>query len=113
MPVRYFKCQEEECEEVFRTFKDNPSCPKCKNKKVKKLLKAPEAKFMESVDPERGKSRMKDADKILKERARNHSRDNDLMDLVQMNDGDMAIQNKWLVEDSDGTLRKRRKIDDL
>ena len=113
MPVRYYECQNVECGITFRSMKDKPKCPECETTILKKLLKAPQAKFLEKLDPEKNKSRLKDSDKILKERSRNHSRDNDLMDLVQMNEGDKAIQNQWLVENSDGSLRKRKKIDDI
>jgi hypothetical protein len=63
---------------------------------------------MEKTDAERGKSAMIDQQKVLKERARKHSRDVDMDDLIQNNEKDLAHKNGWVRPD--GT--KRRSIDD-
>ena len=72
------------------------------------LVNSPTTKFMEPIDKEAGKSQMKDQKKILLERARNHSRDVEMHDLIQMNPQEVAKQNKWIKED--GT--KRKSIDE-
>jgi hypothetical protein len=71
-------------------------------------MTAPTTKFMEKTDPEKGKSVLVGQTAILKERARNHSRDVELDDLIQNNERELAHQNGWLK--SDGTRRKA--IDD-
>lgn len=72
-------------------------------------LEAPQAKFMEPRDKAKGKSVLKDQNKLLKERSRNHSRDQELDELITMNSKDLAVKNKWVNEDG----RKRKKIDDI
>lgn len=64
---------------------------------------------MEKTDPERGKSVMVNQMKILRERARSHSRDVEMDDLIQNNEKQVGFQNGWVKKD--GTRRK--KIDDL
>ena len=79
---------------------------------MEEILSAPGAKFMESRDPEskeKGKSILKNQDKILRERARNHSRENELHDLIQTNDDKMSKENKWVNANGE----KRKRIDDL
>lgn len=71
-------------------------------------MTAPGTKFMEKQDADRGKSAMIGQEKILKERARKHSRDVEMHDLVQKNERDLAHQNGWL--NDNGTIRKA--IDD-
>jgi len=69
---------------------------------------APTVTILEKQDPYTNKSRLKDQEKILKERARNHSRDVETTDLIEKNPLDEAVKNGWIKED--GTVRK--KIDD-
>ena len=107
MPLKDFKCKK--CGEVKKTFKPSPEhCGQA----MEKLLVAPEAKFLEPRGTEakdKGRSVLKDQNKILKERTRNWSRDNEMHDLVQKNDMKEAVKNQWV--NADGTVRK--KIDDL
>lgn len=107
MPLRTFKCPV--CGEIIKTLKKE--IPMHCDTAAEQVLAAPSTRFNEYRDPEnkeKGKSQLKDLQKILKERARNHSRDNDLHDLVQTNNDDVSKMNKWIKED--GTVRK--KIDD-
>ena len=104
MPFRSYKCQE--CGN--RMISRNPisQCSECFSKDVKLVIRPPKARFFEKID---GKSSMVDSDRILKERARNHSRDHDMHDLVQKNPAEEAIKNGWVKEN--GQTRKR--VDDI
>lgn len=104
MPIRWFKCTK--CEKEFRSKKENPV--HCEGYYSELILKAPNFK-MQETDPKTGKVRMQDQDKILRERARNHSRDNDLDDLIQKNNPNDAKKNAWINEKGE----KRKAIDDL
>jgi len=103
MPLRYWKCPE--CEEVYRSFKEAPSHCEIASEQ---LLSAPKTKFQET-DEWTGKSKVVGEEKVLKARARNHSRDHDLDDLIAKNDRHTAKQNHWITESG----QKRRAIDDL
>lgn len=76
------------------------------------VLVAPNQKLMESANAERGVSRIKGQNQMLKERARNYSRDREIDDNIQINrlNGLDAQVNKNLLN-SKG--EKRRKIDDI
>jgi hypothetical protein len=111
MPLFNYECQN--CGTQLETFKKDPVCS-CSGeaKTMKKKLAAPPAKFMEPRGPEakeRGRSVMKNQDKILRERTRNHSRDVELGDLIQTNKPEVVQAAGWL--NDQGT--KRRKIDDI
>jgi hypothetical protein len=76
------------------------------------IIVAPNQKFMVTANARTGKSKLKDATKILTERARNHSRDHDLDNNVQLNrlNGlDGQVQRNLLNEKGE----RRRKIDDI
>jgi hypothetical protein len=76
------------------------------------VIEAPNQKFMVSANKATGQSKLKDATKILTERARNHSRDHDLDDNVQlnkMNGLDAQVKANLLNEKGE----RRRKIDDI
>jgi hypothetical protein len=75
---------------------------------MQEQLALPSTKFLEAVDKDGGKSQLKDQQKILLERARAHSRDVEMHDMIQNNPQQISYQNKWLKED--GT--KRSAIDD-
>ena len=72
-------------------------------------ITAPGTKFMEKTDKERGKSQMVGQERILRERARKHSRDVEMGDLIETNPKEVAYASGWLTEA--GTRRKA--IDDL
>lgn len=76
---------------------------------AEQLLTAPQTLFKEKQDPENNKSALVGQQKILKERARKHSRDIEMDDLIQNNEKDLAFQNNWLNKDG----KKRKAIDDL
>ena len=78
---------------------------------IEKLV-APQAKFLEKINEDRGISRQKGLTAILKERARNHSRDVDLdktIHISRINGMDSFAKKNFL--NKNGT--KRRKIDDI
>ncbi len=111
MPLFSYQCKE--CEEVKETFKKNPTC-ECTGSEVamEKFLSAPGLKMMEPRGPEakeRGKSVLKNQNKMLRERTRNHSRDCDLNDLIQTNAPEVVEAAGWL----NSNRTKRRKIDDI
>lgn len=76
------------------------------------VIVAPNQKFMVTADAERGKSKIKDSDKQLKARARNHSRDVLGDDNIQLN-----LKNGLKEQVAKNLLNskgeKRRKIDDI
>lgn len=104
MPFRTWRCPE--CGLDFKTKAKYPS--HCGDVQAEMVITVPTTKFMEMTDPEKGKSVLVGQTAILKERARNHSRDIELDDLIQSNEKDLAFQNGWLKKD--GT--RRRAIDD-
>lgn len=76
------------------------------------VIIAPDGKFMISANKATGKSKIKDLDKQLKARARNHSRDKELDDNIQlnrMNGLDQAVSQNFLNEHG----LRRKKIDDI
>jgi phosphoglycerate-specific signal transduction histidine kinase len=120
MPIKTHKCPE--CGFVETAMRKPtsvpPRCEKCYYEReidvrMNRVFKAPEAKFMEKTDSFRNKSKRIGQDKELLERARVHSRDHALDELIQTNEAEIVKKNKWLVENSDGSLRKRKKIDDI
>jgi hypothetical protein len=72
-------------------------------------LVAPKAKMMEPTHKSKGKSVLKDQEKILRARSRNNTRDRDIEDLIPSTDINKVKQSKWLGNDG----RVRKKIDDL
>lgn len=118
MPIRHFKCQV--CGYERDSFKPSPKCNHNQEEEgsplplaaMEEVITAPSAKLLEprdSVAKEMGKSVMKDQNKILKARSRNHARDNEISELVATNDKNIAKANRWINEK--GQVRK--KIDDL
>lgn len=114
MPIRLFKCPA--CGYERRSMRAKPRCnhnqeeegtpfPLCE---MEEVLTAPETKFMEPRDKERGKSILKDQEKILKERAKEHARANDYHDLVQNNNDEMGKRVGWLNEKG----RVKTKVED-
>lgn len=76
------------------------------------VLQAPNQKFMITANAEGGTSKIKDQNKMLKERSRNFSRNVDIDDNIQINrkNGLDAQVNRNLLN-SKG--ERRRKIDDI
>lgn len=112
MPLRVFKCPR--CGILRETLKKEvQQCHHVEDDetffvKMEEQLTSPSTKLLETIDPYTGKTRLKDQMKILKERARNHSRDIELHDLVQMNRDNKLTGTQFLRKD--GTTRK--KVDD-
>jgi hypothetical protein len=73
-------------------------------------ISAPSSKFMITANAATGTSKLKDSKKVLLERARNHSRDVDADDTIQVNkDNHLGVSQNLLNEKGE----KRRKIDDI
>ena len=76
------------------------------------VITAPNQKFMVTANKATGTSKLKDGEKMLRARARNHSRDVDLDNNIQLNRANglgASVQVNLL--NSKG--ERRRKIDDL
>ena len=104
MPLKYYK--HKESGEIKKSLKTLDS------QVWEELIIAPHSKFMVCANELTGKSKLKDADAILKERARNHSRDINGDENIQFN------RNNGLQENVARNLlnekgEKRRKIDDI
>lgn len=103
MPLKYYK--NEETGEEKRSLKklDAP---------WKEVLVAPNQKFMVTANKSTGKSKLKDGEKVLRERARNYSRDVDLDETIGINRAnglEESVRRNLLNEKGE----KRRKIDDI
>lgn len=76
------------------------------------VISAPNQKFMVTANAATGTSKIKDSEKTLRTRARNHSRDVDIDNNIQLNKAnglDASVQTNLL--NSKG--ERRRKIDDI
>ena len=101
MPLRYFK--NTKTGEIKRSLKVLEG-------EWEEVIQAPNSKFMVCADPGTNRSKIKDLEPILKERARNYSRDVDLDDNIQINkDNELGVSQNFLNEKGE----KRKKIDDL
>ena len=101
MPIRLYKCST--C-----GFEKKALRPQECHGPMEILLVAPSTKFLEPRDKDRGKSIIKDQDKILKERAKDHVRANDYHDLTQTNNNAMAERIGWINEKG----RVKTKLED-
>lgn len=104
MPLKYFK--HKVTGEEKQSLKDQDPA------QWEEVLQAPNQKFMVNSNPERGVSKIKDQEKMLKERARNYSRNVDIDDNIQINklNGLDAQVNRNLLN-SKGL--RRTKLDDI
>lgn len=76
------------------------------------VITAPNQKFMVTANKATGTSKLKDSTKILTERARNHSRDHDIDNNIQLNEANglkASVKTNLLNERGE----RRRKIDDI
>lgn len=119
MPLRIYKCRT--CGHERETLRNK--VPKCNHHQdeegfpiplleMEEVLTAPNQKFMVSADPEHGKSKLKDQDKVLKQRARNHSRDvliDENIQINKLNGLDEQVTKSFLNTKGE----RRRKIDDI
>lgn len=114
MALRLFKCKI--CGHELETLRNRiPECNhnnKGDSVEMEEVLSAPNQKFMITANAAEGKSKLKDADKILKARARNHSRDVLGDETIQINttNGLKGAVAKNLLNEKG---QRRRKIDDL
>lgn len=108
MPIFLYECTV--CKSRIRYMWDDskPRAFTHCDQTMRKVFGAPQAKFLEKKDPEKGKSVLKDQERVLKERARNFSRENELDDMIQSNTNDVAKRQGWLTSDG----KKRKKVDD-
>ncbi len=104
MPIRTWECPE--CGVQFNTKATSPA--HCGDVAALPILTAPTTKFMEKMDSEKGTSALVGQTAILKERARNHSRDVEMGDLIENNERELAYQNGWLTKSG----LRRKAIDD-
>ena len=115
MPLNIFRCPV--CGVERESLRKHPKCNHSQEEEgvpvpltdMEKLFGLPTAKFMEPINKDKAKSSMKNQQKMLMERAKNHARENDYHDLTQNNNEEMAKRQGWLRED--GTIKK--KIDDV
>ena len=111
MALNQFECPL--CGYVRESFRKDPKCNHNQDEEgipipltpMRKLIAAPQAKFLEPTNKEHGKSQLKDQKKILMERAKEHARLNDYHDLAQANSPEMAKAQGWVRED--GTVKKK------
>jgi hypothetical protein len=115
MPLRYYKCPL--CGYERETLRNR--VPQCNHNQeeegipvpltaMEEIITAPDAKMMEVVDKNMGKSRIKDQMKILKERSRNYARDVEADDMIQMNQKNGIERSGFLNKEG----KRRTKLDD-
>lgn len=105
MALNKYRCPE--CELEFSSFK---KCPIHCEVPSQKILIAPQSKFLEPSNKEKGRSQLKDQKQILMQRAKDYAQNNERDDFIQGEPDKVASKARgWLRED--GT--KRKKIDDL
>lgn len=104
MGLKYYK--NKDTGEVKRSLK------KLDEEEWEELLVAPNQKFMVSANKATGTSKMKDSKKVLTERARNHSRDVELDDNIQVNNAN-GLEAKVKMNLLNEKGERRRKIDDI
>jgi len=104
MPLKYFK--NKDTGEIRRSLKSlDPEL-------WEEVICAPNQKFMVSANKATGKSKLKDATKVLTERARNHSREHDLDEVIQLNRANglkAQVKQSFLNEKGE----RRKKVDDI
>ncbi len=79
---------------------------------MEEVLSAPNQKFMITANKATGTSKLKDSEKVLKARARSHSRDvlgDDNIQINKLNGLDAQVNMNLL----NSKLERRRKIDDI
>lgn len=104
MALKYFK--HKKTGEIKKSLRQLPE------DEWQELMVPPDSKFMVSANKATRKSKMKDSEKILRARARNHSRDVDIDDNIRVNKEnglDTQVKQAFLNEKGE----RRRKIDDI
>jgi hypothetical protein len=116
MPLRHFRCPL--CGHERETLRNR--IPKCNHNRdeegdltdMVEILSAPNQKFMVKANEATGTSKIKDSDKALKARARNHSRDVLGDETIQINT-DNGLKESVARNLLNEKGQKRRKIDDI
>lgn len=115
MPLRIFQCPL--CGSKRETLrKKTPRCNHNQDEEgepielieMEQLLTSPTTKMMETTDPYTKKTRLKDQTRILKERARNHSRDVEIDEMIQLNRNNHLTGIHFLNKSGE----RRKKVDD-
>lgn len=104
MPLRIYK--NKKTGEEIRTLKTKDP------EEWDEVLVPPSQKFMVTANAATGTSKLKDQDKILKERSRNHARNVDIDDTIQINKAnglDASVAANLLNEKG----QRRTKLDDI
>jgi hypothetical protein len=104
MALKYYK--NKETGEIIRSLKKQDS------ELFEEILIAPNQKFMVKANEGMGTSKIKDLEKTLKTRARNHSRDTDLdsnITINKINGLEEQVNSAFL----NNKKERRRKIDDI
>ena len=101
MPLLTFRCTK--CSTLKRTFQADPvHCDVL----MARVLQAPQSKMMEARgERERGKSVLKDQDRILMERSKEDSRKNDYANFAMESGPEVAKVHGWV--GSDGRVTKK------
>jgi len=112
MALKLYKCPV--CDKTKETLKkDIPTCPHGELLiNMEQQITAPNQKFMISANAAEGKSKLKDSDKMLKARARNHSRDvlgDETIQINLKNGLKESVSRNLLNEKGE----RRKKIDDI
>jgi len=102
MALKYYRCKESG--QIIKTLKNLKQ-----DLNYEELYLAPNGKFMICSNEATNKSKIKDLDKQLKIRARNHSRDNEIDELIQLNKENKIGVNNFLNNKGE----RRKKIDDI
>lgn len=109
MPLNRFKCPHKDCDFIRETFKKvGVTCP-THLIPLEPMLGSPTALFLETVNPATNKKVTKDFQKILKARARNHSRDVIGDELIQINRMNGIVKKSLLNKKGE----RRTKLDDI
>ena len=107
MPLKLYECPD--CGFSKETLsKAIPECPE-HGTPLQLVLKAPHTLFLETINPATNKKKPRGFDKMIKARARNHARDIEGDELIQLNKMNGITKRTLLNKDG----ARRRKIDDI
>lgn len=104
MPLRYYRNK--------KTKQIKPSLRRLSEENWEEMIQAPDGKFMVCANKATGKSKLKDQQKILTERARNYSRDIDADETIQINLAN-GLKESVATNLLNDKGERRKKIDDI
>jgi hypothetical protein len=102
MALKYYKNKE--------TGEEKRSLKKLDPELWEEVIAAPNQKFMVCANAATGQSKLKDHTKVLTARARNHSRDHDIDNNIQLNTANGVNVAPTLLNEKG---ERRKKIDDI